>query len=87
MSRNSKNAQRHRDAAAISEVRKKGGSGPAKTVAKHGKRNAWWQTGSRSYRDYIKGGKVKGKLSKEAEDTLSTFIKRQTPAQRQQADA
>jgi len=38
MSRNSKNATRHAQARQISEMRKKGESGPSKTTPKHGKR-------------------------------------------------
>ena len=44
MSKNSK--QRNKAAAAkqYSSVRKSGGSGPASTIAAHGKKNAWFQT-------------------------------------------
>lgn len=56
MSRNSKNARLHADARRMSERRKNGNGGPAKTEAKHGKKNAWWQK-FKTYGAYIAGGK------------------------------
>lgn len=42
MSRNSKNAQRTRQAKQWSAQRKSGGHGPAKTAKKHTKKNTWY---------------------------------------------
>ncbi len=56
MSRNSKNARRIAARKEMSKLRQGGGSGPARTQAKHGKKNAWWQKFS-SYSTFVKGGK------------------------------
>lgn len=56
MSRNSKNAKRHAAAKQISEQRKNGGGGPAKTTPAHGKKNAWWQKFP-SFAASLRGGK------------------------------
>lgn len=63
MSRNSKNAKRIAARKAMSEQRKKGNAGPAKTTPQHGKKNAWWQKFA-SYGAYIRGGK-KGNSAQE----------------------
>lgn len=42
MSRNSKNAQRVRQAKQWGSQRKGGGHGPSKTVKKHTKKNTWY---------------------------------------------
>lgn len=64
MSRNNKNAKRIAAAKEMSKLRQGGGSGPARTSPKHGKKNAWWQK-FQSYAAFIKGGK--NKKSAEAE--------------------
>lgn len=46
MSRNAKNRRQLAAAKAASHVRTNGGSGPAKTTPKHGKKNAWFQRGN-----------------------------------------
>lgn len=56
MSRNSKNAQRNKAAKDMSATRTSGGSGPAKTTPKHGKKKAWWQVFP-SYGAFVRGGK------------------------------
>ncbi len=56
MSRNSKNATRIAARKAMSRLRQGGGSGPAKTQPKHGKKNAWWQK-FQSYAAFAKGSK------------------------------
>lgn len=68
MSRNSKNATRHAQAKAITALHLKGEKGPARTGAKHGKKNAWWQK-FQTYSAFIKGAKKgdKGGRSQEAE--------------------
>lgn len=55
MSRNSKNAKRIQAAKEMSKVRLGGGSGPSRTAAQHGKKNAWWQKGD--YTAFVKSGK------------------------------
>jgi hypothetical protein len=65
MSKNSKNAKRIQQAKEISKLHAGGGKGPAKTGAKHGKKNAWWQVGFGSYRDFVQG---KGKKKQQAKD-------------------
>lgn len=56
MSRNTKNSKRIAAAKEMSKMRQSGGSGPAKTQAKHQKKNAWWQKFP-SYGAFIRGGK------------------------------
>lgn len=56
MSRNSKNARRIAARKEMSKTRLNGGSGPAKTQPKHGKKNAWWQK-FQSYAAFAKGSK------------------------------
>lgn len=55
MSKNNKNAKRIAAAKEMSKTRLAGGKGPSRTTPKHGKKNAWWQVGSRSYTAYVKG--------------------------------
>jgi hypothetical protein len=59
MSRNSKNAKRIQAAKEMSKARQGGSPGPARTQAKHGKKNAWWQKGD--YSSFVKGGKKTGR--------------------------
>lgn len=54
MSRNSKSA-RNVARRKANTLARQGGGGPASTAAKHGKKNAWWQVGSRTYSAFIKG--------------------------------
>ena len=56
MSRNSKNTKRVAARKAMSQLRKSGGSGPARTQPQHGKQNAWWQRGG-TYSSFIRGNK------------------------------
>jgi len=56
MSRNNKTAARLKAAREMSALHLKGGKGPKKTEAKHGKTRAWWQKFP-SYAAYIAGGK------------------------------
>jgi hypothetical protein len=56
MSRNSKGAARTKARKDMAKTRTSGGSGPAKTTPKHGKKNAWWQKFP-SYAAYLRGGK------------------------------
>lgn len=56
MSRNSKNARLVFQAKQRNRV--KGFRGPAKTAAKHGKKNAWWQVGNKTYSEFVKGKKA-----------------------------
>lgn len=65
MSRNSKNARRIAARKEMSKLRLGGGAGPARTAAKHGKKNAWWQRGS--YSTFIKGG-AKGRVRQQEQD-------------------
>ena len=60
MSRNSKNSKRIQAAREMSKQRQNGNPGPARTQAKHGKKNAWWQKFG-SYHAFIKGGKKSGR--------------------------
>jgi hypothetical protein len=56
MSRNNKSAKLHAQARKLTEQRKNGGKGPAKTTAVHGKKNAWWQKFP-SYSAWVNGAK------------------------------
>ena len=55
MSRNSKGARLVARRKANTAARQNGGGGPAQTTPKHGKKNAWWQVGDRTYRTFLKG--------------------------------
>lgn len=52
MSRNNKSARNVARRKANTAARQNGG-GPARTTAKHGKVNAWWQKGT--YGSFVKG--------------------------------
>lgn len=64
MSRNSKGAKRNAAAKQISATRVAGGSGPARTEPKHGKKNAWWQKFP-SYNAWFSGAKRGGRAKTE----------------------
>lgn len=66
MSRNNKNAKRIAARKEMSKLRMSGGSGPARTVAKHEKKNAWWQKFS-SYGGFVAGGKKGANKQTEAD--------------------
>jgi hypothetical protein len=61
MSKNNKNAKRIAARKEMSKLRLGGGSGPARTAAKHGKKNAWWQRFP-SYGAFVRGGKKASRM-------------------------
>jgi hypothetical protein len=61
MSKNNKNAKRIAARKEMSKLRLSGGSGPARTAAKHGKKNAWWQRFP-SYGAFVRGGKKASRM-------------------------
>lgn len=68
MSRNNKNARLKALAKEFSKARKSGSRGPSKTVAKHGKRRAWWQKTSRPIPWWDKRGDQRERRATTADD-------------------